>query len=386
MTATAPVSHFMMDAPGLNDQMELTSDHPDATENVNVDDFDIDLDLMQDQVPDNDVIVDDALPVAEDLEEAPGHLSDGQDADMLDEDVPEEHPPTNAPYEQYQEGYNQTEGAYYDNNNFYEAEMVDGFEEEMGTPLPNNDQSESVIERLDDTNREDLEVQPPKSPENEQIHIESTKPSEATGISGVEADHTQGENLETQAEQEEAVDQESRAVHEYSNTEQQEFTNQKLTDTAHHIEHEPNTTSGGDEQTVTESEALQVADETAETGVASDKENTEQGDSKQEYQDEDQPSEVINDLPSLPAIKVLYQDNEISLFPPREGDSSETFFLEDEGLGSESLAELLKACRQVLGDHIAEGEELTFDIESLDLHLTEVNTSSLKSHWNLADS
>lgn len=374
MTATAPVSHFMMDAPGLNDQMELTSDHPDATENVNVDDFDIDLDLMQDQDPDNDVIVDDALPVTEDLQEAPGHTSDAQDADMLDEDVPEEHLSTNAPYEQYQEGYNQTEGAPYDNNNSYEAEMVDDFEEEMGTTLSNKDQAESVMEPLEDTNGEKLEVQPPKLPENEQIHIDSTIPSEATGISGIEPDdHTKEESLETQPTQEETVKQEPRTAHQDSDTEEQEFTNQKLTDTAHHIEHEPKTSGA-------ESEALQVADTTGKTGIAFDDENTEQGDNKTECQHEGQPSEVVADLPSLPTIKVLYQDNEISLFPPREGDSSETFFLEDEGLGSESLAELLKACRHVLGDYIAEGEELTFDIESLNLHLTEVITTFLKSY------
>lgn len=369
MTATAPVSHFMMDAPGFNDQMELTSDHPNAAENV--DDFDIDIDLMQDQEPDNDVIVDDALPPTEELEAVPEHMSDGQqDADMLDEDVPEEHASANPPYEQYQEGYHQPEGTYYDNNNSYEAEMVDGFEEEIEKPLPNMDDADHDLEQAEDISRENVEEEPLEPPENEQIHTETTKPFEGTVISEAEATHTREEEIpKPQPEQEETLDQESQPVQVYSNTEQEEITNQEHADIDDHAAHDPK--SG--RQTVTESETLQVTEDAREAEIAPDTENAKKVDNELEYQDEDQ-SEVVPGLPSPLTIKVLYQDNEISLFPPREGDSSETFFLEDEGLASENLSELLKACRQVLGDYIGEGEQLTFDIDPLNLHLTEVIT------------
>lgn len=379
MTTAAPVSHFMMDAPGLNDQMELTSDHPVATENT--DDFDIDLDLMQDQEPDNDVIVDDALPEIEDPEEAPGHISDTQhDADMLDEEITEEQPSTtNAPYEQYQEGYYQTDETYHDNNNSYEAEMVDGFEEEMATPVPNAESAEPLV-AVPSEGTGNIESQPPKSPKDDEAHIGSTKSSEDTGIPELEGDHIPvRESQETGSNQEEAVDQESRSVPEVSNAEQQRITNQEHTDTDHNVTSYPKTATSHGGRNVTESEHLQVTEESGQTRIPPDTEDTEHGDYEQEEQDEVQTSEIVTELPSLPPIKILYQDNEISLFPPREGDSSEIFFLQDEALASENLAELLKECRQVLGDHIAEGEELTLDIDSLNLHLTEVNMTPLKS-------
>ncbi|KAK2762224.1 hypothetical protein FQN54_001234 [Arachnomyces sp. PD_36] len=354
-----------MDAPGFNDQMELTSDHPDATENV--DDFDIDLDLMQDQDADNDVIVDDALPVTEDIEE------DGQhDADMLDQEATEEHASTtNAPYEQYQEGYYQTDETYYANNNSYEAEMVDGFEEEMGTPLQNIDNAELVEEPSKDASTDIIELQPAESHSNENV-VELAKPSEATGSLVAESDHiSDGEKAEANANHEEVVDQEPQSAHEDFNIEQQQITKEEHTNTDY-LTNEPNEGVSADIQTATEPEAgrEQVTEALDKERIHADAHPDELHDNKQEKQEE-HPPEVLAEIPSLPPIKVLYQENEISLFPPREGDSSEIFFLQDEDLASESLSELFKACREVLGDHIGKGEELTLDIDTLNLHLNE---------------
>ncbi|GKZ88784.1 hypothetical protein CBS115989_9185 [Aspergillus niger] len=70
-------------------------------------------------------------------------------------------------------------------------------------------------------------------------------------------------------------------------------------------------------------------------------------------------------------VKVYYQDNEISLFPPREGDSSETFFLEDESLAFGSFGKLFESCRDVLREHIGDGDVLVVDVEALNIQLTE---------------
>lgn len=76
----------------------------------------------------------------------------------------------------------------------------------------------------------------------------------------------------------------------------------------------------------------------------------------------------------LHPIVIHYQENEMSLFPPRHGDEqSETYFLHDEALAGSSICDVLKACRLVLADSIGEGEELIMNISSLNLEVSEVS-------------
>lgn len=86
-------------------------------------------------------------------------------------------------------------------------------------------------------------------------------------------------------------------------------------------------------------------------------------------------------------VVVVYQENEISLFPPVNQEEDEedeeqhslTFFLDDEQLASGSMQNLLGAFRSVLGESINEQDELTIDIEELGLHISEVSYLSLCS-------
>ena len=73
-------------------------------------------------------------------------------------------------------------------------------------------------------------------------------------------------------------------------------------------------------------------------------------------------------------VVVVYQNNEISLFPPLEQDeaSSQTFFLHDEKLAGQSISKLLEECRVVLAESIGEEEELEIRIEELGLYINEV--------------
>jgi hypothetical protein len=75
---------------------------------------------------------------------------------------------------------------------------------------------------------------------------------------------------------------------------------------------------------------------------------------------------------SLHTVKVIYQDNEISLFPPLEGDSAETFFLHDEDVAYDNVGRLFSSLREVLLDNIAEHDTLVIDIDSLGIQITEV--------------
>lgn len=72
-------------------------------------------------------------------------------------------------------------------------------------------------------------------------------------------------------------------------------------------------------------------------------------------------------------IKVYYQDTELSLFPPREGDSSCTFLLEDSSLFHHSFSKIFSSCRQVLGEDVNKGEVLVFEVEQLNVQLNEVS-------------
>ena len=76
-------------------------------------------------------------------------------------------------------------------------------------------------------------------------------------------------------------------------------------------------------------------------------------------------------------VIVLYQDNEISLFPPIDSDDehTNTYFLQSEEVAGDSIKALFGALRSILGDSISEQEELMLDINDLDLHISEVSFS-----------
>lgn len=76
-------------------------------------------------------------------------------------------------------------------------------------------------------------------------------------------------------------------------------------------------------------------------------------------------------------VVVLYQDNEISLFPPLDSDDehTNTYFLQSEQVAGDSIKALFGALRSILGESISEQEELVLDINDLDLHISEVSLS-----------
>lgn len=70
-------------------------------------------------------------------------------------------------------------------------------------------------------------------------------------------------------------------------------------------------------------------------------------------------------------VTLIYQDTEMSLFPPAEGGQT-TYFLGDEGLVSQNIENLFGACRNVLAGSIEEEEKLEFSIDDLGLRISEV--------------
>ena len=86
-----------------------------------------------------------------------------------------------------------------------------------------------------------------------------------------------------------------------------------------------------------------------------------------------QDNESESPITPLHPITVHYDGNELSLFPPSNDGSSETFLLDDENLVNVSITDLLRACRVVLGETFDEVDELVLSIEALGISLSEVS-------------
>ena len=86
-------------------------------------------------------------------------------------------------------------------------------------------------------------------------------------------------------------------------------------------------------------------------------------------------------------VVVLYQDNEISLFPPLDSDDehTNTYFLQNEQIAGDSIKALFGALRSILGESISEQEELVLDINDLDLHISEVSLSCHHGFFPIAN-
>jgi hypothetical protein len=94
------------------------------------------------------------------------------------------------------------------------------------------------------------------------------------------------------------------------------------------------------------------------------------------------PGDAESHQESLHPVKIIYQENEIALFPPLEGDSAETFFLHDEDVAYENIEKLFKALRQVLQGNVADNEVLVIDVDALGIQMTEVSLFLLTtSDW-----
>lgn len=85
----------------------------------------------------------------------------------------------------------------------------------------------------------------------------------------------------------------------------------------------------------------------------------------------------------LHPVTVVYQDSEMSLFPPTDDDQdhAQTYLLTDEGVASESIWNLFGACRLVLADSIEKDDELEITIGELGLQISEVRLSRIQHYW-----
>ena len=87
---------------------------------------------------------------------------------------------------------------------------------------------------------------------------------------------------------------------------------------------------------------------------------------------ENEDSKLLERLPVTTIV--VYEGSEFSLFAPTATLDNDEFFLSDESLADGSIHDLLKQCREVLGESISDESELEIYIPVLDLCVNEVSS------------
>ena len=360
MTTASSLPFSTMEVPATEDTMEMASPLPG-----NADDFEIDLDVMEDQASnaDKDMMRADGYPDGS-LDIDLNH--DGaNDADMMDE--PAE--PTMVDADDQND--NNVEMQY--SAESYEAEMEDGYDEDIDVLMPKPDDEVPTV--VEDGNAQPVDVEvaveepaqtndiPEKDAEKPSLesHVEAEKEQVAENIEvphteTAQNDHPGADNAAHEAGPDQVQ------LHDTNKLEPAELQDVQpdVSENDHTDQKEPD--DKDHETAQAQPPAEEAKDQEAEPAAKPE--------SVESAEQEARPD--TDEHAGLHPVKVYYQDNEISLFPPREGDSSETFFLEDESLAYESLGKLFESCHEVLRDHIGDNEVLVVDIDALNIQLTEV--------------
>ncbi|KAL4949205.1 hypothetical protein BDW69DRAFT_80281 [Aspergillus filifer] len=375
MTTTSSFPFSNMEVPTMDDTMEMASPY-----HGHADDFDIDIDVMEDQAsnPDRDMTAaDEYMGNSHDVDQQ----HDGSpDEDMVDDEAE----PSMVDADEYTETNPNVDIQYETEQNneepkVYEAEMLeDDYDEDIDAPVP--DHALLNVEHADnqagvrvspaekemppDNNngpvgpQPEAEIEPQdeghaeSKPASEQTvdHVDNEKPLDEAEPAHVEPPAVEETVKDINQADEQIPQPEPQAT--FQNHQETPEAAQKPEDPEADDSDQPQTPNDGTEET--EPEPLQEGQQVPESIG----------------QEAEQESEST-DNPPLHPVKVYYQQTEISLFPPREGDSSETFFLEDENLAHQHFGDLFVACREVLQSHIVENEVLIVDIETLNFQLTE---------------
>lgn len=344
-----------MEVPALDDSMEMASPYQGQ-----VDDFDIDLDVMEDQTsnPDKD------MTLADDNMEYNNYGAN--DTDMTDDvaeramvDADDQHP-------------DNVDLQYGDE--IYEAEMVEeNYDEDIDAPVPNNE-AQDIPVTLDHTSNHGLREQVPPADKN----VEESRDEAAIDTnSQTWEEHARNPHHDSKQHDDHATEALSQEIH--PNQTRSDHAQEDFQDANNAERVDPLVHTDGDEVDPRglpkpENEG-HAADEVQPPVEKLKDHDVQETGEKKVYEPNDQEPNTPDGAALLHAVKVYYQDNEISLFPPREGDSSEMFFLEDESLAYQDFGKLFNSCREVLQQSIGENEILVMDIETLDIQLTEVRRS-----------
>ncbi|KAF7595314.1 hypothetical protein BBP40_006563 [Aspergillus hancockii] len=356
MTTASSLPLPTMEPPVIDDTMEMASPYQG-----HADDFDIDIDVMDDQASntDKDMMGDDEY--IEPLHGTEYEQDGTNDADMID-DVAE---PTMLDADDQYAETNYSVEMQYGAEKTYETEMLeDDYDEDIDAPDPEAAGSEyqgEVPNDIDEVTDGNITTETPDNSPGS-VHQHNDAPDEE---SYDRDDEHASQEPEMGQPESGSGDKNDDGTNKSGKLDKQEMSG----------DHEDNSPiverCEGHEDDAREAQL--IVDERNESQVEQAK-KTEvddlHGQETEPAEQHGQGHDTTKDA-SLYPVKVYYQDNEISLFPPREGDSSETFFLEDESLAYAPLGELFLSCRGVLQEHVGDNEVLVVDIDALNIQLTE---------------
>lgn len=360
MTTASTIAFPTMEVSATEDTMEMASPLPG-----HADDFEIDLDVMEDQTSNADKDMMGADDYSDDSIDIDYNQDGGNDADMAD-DVAE--PTMVDADDQYPETSDNVE-MQYSAEETYEEDMLeeDGYDPDVDVPMPKSEEKGPATVPEGNPQRPEDEMEPVEAKDVAEKEKEShVEPKEEHAAEPKEEPHTeleqpdrpelertdQGSGLEQN--QLERVDDRLAKTNQAEPSESQGISEDNLDGLK-----EPGEEQGARAETQPLVDHLEHQEPEATQGDA--------------HQQKEQEQEAYTEKPTpLHTVKVYYQENEISLFPPREGDSSETFFVDDESLAYESFGKLFESFRGVLQEHIGDNEILVVDIDSLNIQLTEV--------------
>ncbi|KAI1920819.1 hypothetical protein LOZ65_003956 [Ophidiomyces ophidiicola] len=397
----------------FDDTMEVTSD----PHGFPADDIEIDLDAYPESVDevDNDVVVDDASATVSDRREMSQDPYDGsKDADMADDDYSAVNM-LDLEAASFQNDHDHHEAGHSVaplTEDPYENEMDGDYEEDIDAPIPDSHSQVNIENEQANDKEEGLEnaVTETASPRNEaepnqnfdieraQAHMQTAATESDNLICSQEHDSDPlpavvgdiNDGTVKTAEMHPA----KHAINEISpNTTPPSHTEPELQDLAEGEganSREINLGSNHDStvpsqdtyyensegptaaETTTEGD-LEAVGKDVEPGTATENaDNDNFNQNKTAVEGDRTESTDFTGYQQLHKVTVLYQENEISLFPPNEDDSSDMYFLEDEGLAHEPLYLLFQAFRRVLGTHVTMKDELVVFIEPLYLQLSEI--------------
>ncbi|KAJ5625016.1 hypothetical protein N7510_001325 [Penicillium lagena] len=341
-----------MEVPAVDDTMEMASPYQGQA-----DDFDIDIDLMEDHPSNIDsemMGADDYLATSQPTDYNPDAINDADMVDgvsegsMVDADetyVEEDHDID------VQDGGEQP----------YEAEMQEGDQGDGAkTPVPTV-HVEGPVETAQDTAADETSVAA-KPVESDQGYPQGLE-SEPHVESSVQELEQQDQSVPLEPSKPEQVqDEEIENIENDLNIEEEHLgakTNEAAQvsvsdadDALEHVEMPAEIQEHGQAKSVVGENEAEAADHT-------ELEHAHEADDQHHA--------------SLHPVKVIYQENVISLFPPLEGDSSETFFLHDENVVYDDVSKVFSALREVLQDNVADNEVLIMDLDPLGIQIMEVS-------------
>ncbi|KAF3026246.1 hypothetical protein E8E15_009700 [Penicillium rubens] len=370
---TAPLSAYtVMEVPATGDSMEMASPYQGQA-----DDFDIDIDLMEDHVSN----MDSDMMGADEFTHTSQPNEVNNDA-IYDADMAEPSEGSMIDADNYVDEDNDIDVQF--DEEPYEEEMIEPDQaEEVDIDAPvihlqpagsNEDAASPIKENSTATPAEPLEA----APQGSSGSVERAPVQDEAHASGV------GDAV-TQAQPGRAVDDLAEKPSENVISPEAGGHNGKA-----EISGESNEIS---QSSLSEAQVTQAPNEDPETSQTKHSAKDSHVDdtarpetqpvSEGNQEDADQSLQQVTFIDeSLHPVKILYQDCEVALFPPLEGDLADTFFVEDEALAYENIGEIFKALRQVLQKTMAGNEVLVIDIDTLGIQITEdsFHTSQVTLH------